>query len=117
MMKLPEFQNEPLTDFSDTGKRAAMQQAIEQVREELGRTYPLIIGGERVTTEKTIESYNPAVPGQVVGRAASASAEHANRAMDAAEQAFRTWRTVPARERSEYLFKAAAEMRRRKFEL
>ncbi|HEX9441519.1 MAG TPA: aldehyde dehydrogenase family protein, partial [Roseiflexaceae bacterium] len=116
-MTLSEFRNEPFTDFSNPENAAAMQKALADVRAQFGKTYPLIIGGERITTDKTIDSINPANPKEVVGRVASATVELANRAIETANQAFQTWRKVPAEQRANYLFKAAAELRRRKFEL
>jgi len=53
-----EFRNEPLTDFSKEENAAAMRAAIEQVKSELGREYPLIIGGERTKTETQFDSIN-----------------------------------------------------------
>ena len=116
-MALPEFRNEPLTDFSNPENAAAMERALAEVRSQFGRTYPLIIGGERITTGETIASRNPANPSEVVGYVASATVELANRAIEVANEAFTSWRTVPAEQRADYLFRAAAEMRRRKFEL
>ena len=116
-MTLPPFRNEPFTDFSAPESRAAMQQALETVRGQLGQSYPLIIGGERIATEQTIESRNPARPDELVGRAACAAPEHVHAAMAAAERAFERWRKVPVAERADLLVRAAAEMRRRKFEL
>ena len=55
-MTLAEFRNEPFTDFSKPENAAAMERALAEVRAQLGRTYPLIIGGEKITTEKTIET-------------------------------------------------------------
>src|SRR5262249_17050465 len=39
------FRNEPLTDFSREDARQAMQRALADVAGQLGRTYPLVIGG------------------------------------------------------------------------
>ena len=38
---LDEFKNEPFSDYSNPEKAAAMQAAIEKVRGELGREYPM----------------------------------------------------------------------------
>jgi 1-pyrroline-5-carboxylate dehydrogenase len=116
-MKLPAFENEPFTDWNVQSNVDAMQQALEQVRAQFGASYAPVIGGERVATEQQIESRNPADPSQVVGRIGSATVELADRALDAAERAFATWRNVPVQDRVGYLVKAASEMRRRKFEL
>jgi 1-pyrroline-5-carboxylate dehydrogenase len=116
-MALTDFQNEPFTDFSKPENAAAMERALADVKAQLGRTYPLIIDGEKIATEQKIASVNPANPSEIVGYAASASAEQAVRALEVASQRFETWRKVPAEQRAGYLFKAADEMRRRKFEL
>ena len=114
-MRTP-FQNEPLTDFSQEGNRAAMQNALRTVAASLGRTYPLTIGGEHILTATTFDSINPADPDQVVGHFAKADVALARRAVEAAAEAYKTWQYIPAAERVRYLFQAAAIMRRRKME-
>ena len=84
------FTNEPSADFSDPAVRDAMQAALEKIRGELGREYPLIVGGERRETGKWITSVNPGDLDQVVGKVAKASAEDALDAIAAAEDAFKT---------------------------
>jgi 1-pyrroline-5-carboxylate dehydrogenase len=113
---LQEFTNEPFTDFSLPEHAEAMEQALASVRQQLGETYPLVIGGERIHTADTIASYNPANKEQIVGRAASATKDQANQAIEAATKAFEVWRKVPAQQRAAHLFKAADLMRERKFE-
>src|SRR3989442_1853876 len=95
-----EFRNEPLTDFSKEENAVAMRAAIEKVKRELGREYPLVIGGERLTTEDKLDSINPANRAQVVGRFQKATKELANRAVEAAYQTFKTWRSTPTEERA-----------------
>src|SRR5207237_10287417 len=38
------FCNEPLTDFSQEPARQAMQRALDDVKTQFGRTYPLVLG-------------------------------------------------------------------------
>src|SRR5690349_23035243 len=114
---LTEYRNEPFTDFSKEENAQAMRNALEKVGAELVREYPLVIGGERITTESKLESINPANRTQVVGRFNKATKELANHAVEAAAKAFETWKNTPASERSELLFRAAAIMRERKHEL
>lgn len=114
---LDEFKNEPFTDYSIPENESAMRAALEQVESELGRVYPMIIGGEPVTLDEKFESRNPANKSQVVGvfSEADADAENlVNRAVEAATNAFKFWKTVSPADRAEYLFKAAALMRERK---
>ncbi|HUG02291.1 MAG TPA: L-glutamate gamma-semialdehyde dehydrogenase [Longimicrobiales bacterium] len=114
---LPEFRNEPFTDFDDPENARRMEEALDRVRGELGRTYPMVIGGEEEKLADTFDSVNPAEPLQVIGRFPNGGAEHADRAIEAAERAFEAWRRVPAAERARYLVDAAAAMRERKFDL
>jgi RHH-type proline utilization regulon transcriptional repressor/proline dehydrogenase/delta 1-pyrroline-5-carboxylate dehydrogenase len=114
---LDQFRNEPLTDFSKESACAEMRAALERVKGELGRPSPLVVGGRRVDTGRWIESLNPALATQVVGRAASARVEDANAAVAAAKHAFPSWRDTPARDRAELMFRTADVLRRRRFEL
>ncbi|HEV8370239.1 MAG TPA: L-glutamate gamma-semialdehyde dehydrogenase [Pyrinomonadaceae bacterium] len=113
----PEFRNEPFTDFTKEENARAMRAAIEKVKSELGREYPLVIGGERITTEEKLDSINPANRTQLVGRFNKATKELATRAVDIAYQTFKSWRNTPAQDRADLLFRVAAIMRERKHEL
>ena len=116
MINLPPFKNEPYSDFSDEHSAQAMLRAIEQVEAQLGKEYPLVIGGERVTTGDLEDSVNPSQFSQVVGRVHLATRDLADQAINAAWSAFEKWKNIPAEQRAAYLFKASAEMRRRKYE-
>ena len=112
-----EFHNEPFTDFSKEENAQAMRAAIEKVKGQLGREYPLVIGGEKITTEGKLDSINPANRTQVVGRFNKATKELATRAVDAAYETFKTWRNTSPRERADLLLRVAAIMRKRKHEM
>jgi 1-pyrroline-5-carboxylate dehydrogenase len=112
-----EFKNEPLTDFSDSSKREAQAKALEKVEASFGATYPLIIGGKDVKTDKTIDSINPAKKDQVVGRFHGATAREVDAAIQAALDAFPSWSSKTAEDRAAILFKGANLMRERRFEL
>jgi 1-pyrroline-5-carboxylate dehydrogenase len=104
-------------DFSKPGIRRGMQAALERVEGQLGREYPLWVGGEEVRGDETFESRNPNDPSQVVGRFQSASRETADRAVEAAWDAFPAWAARPARERAGILFRAAGLMLEERLEL
>jgi len=114
---VPPYYPEQLTDFSQESNRRLLQAAIDDVTGQLGRRYPLVIGGARVETAGTFPSLNPANPAEVVGHAAEGTRQQAEQAMDVAREAFSRWSSVPHVERARLLLKAAAIMRRRKFEL
>ncbi|MCY9532719.1 L-glutamate gamma-semialdehyde dehydrogenase [Paenibacillus jamilae] len=115
-MTVIDYRNEPFTDFTAEGNRTAMQGALLRVREQLGNTYPLVIGGERILTEKRSTSSNPGDLDQIVGHVAQAGVDLAESAIAAADAAFSKWQHVAPDVRAGYLFKAAAIMRRRKFD-
>ena len=109
------FKNQPFTDFSKEENRKAQIEALEQVKSELGRKYPLVIGGKKIMNEDTFASVNPSQPDQVIGYFSRATVEQANEAVQAAATAFESWKKVPAEERVAYLFAAADLMRQRRF--
>ena len=116
-MAISKFKNEPLTDFSQPAHRKKQQAAIEKVRTELGREYPIVVGGERVYSQTKFNSYNPSRASEIVGVFQKGDEAIAHKAMDVAVAKFEEWKNVPAKKRADYLFKAAKIMRRRKFEL
>ena len=48
---VPEFTNEPFTDFQAQPDRQAMEAALREVKGEFGRQWPLRIGGKDITTD------------------------------------------------------------------
>ncbi|MFA6542607.1 MAG: aldehyde dehydrogenase family protein, partial [Bacteroidota bacterium] len=110
------FKNEPFTDFSKPANARAMEKALAKVRATLGKEHPLVIGKDEITTESKLYSYNPSKPSEVIGIYQKATAELASKAVDTAAAAFELWKKVPAKKRADVLFKAAALMRKGKFE-
>lgn len=111
------FKNEVYTDFTRPENRRKMERIIADVESQLGREYPLIIGGERIRTESKLTSLNPSKKGEVIGIFQKADEKIAEKAMEIALKTFEAWRFTPAPVRANYLFKIAAIMRRRKHEL
>jgi 1-pyrroline-5-carboxylate dehydrogenase len=114
---LMPYQVEPYEDFTIPANREKMEAALKKVESELGREYPLFIGGKEVKTKEKIISINPSNQDQVVGVVGKATREHAEKAMQAALQAFETWKKVPWTVRARYALKIAHKMRERKMEL
>jgi 1-pyrroline-5-carboxylate dehydrogenase len=112
--RIAPFKNEPIKSYADAADSAAMEAALVAVRADFGKTYPLIIDGERIDTPKKIPSLNPSNPKEIVGEVASASLEQANRAIEVANERFEIWRNTPPAQRANYLFKAAQLVRERR---
>jgi len=111
------FRNQPPVDFARAENREAMQSALEEVREQLGSVYPLVIGGERIDSGEYFESVNPAERTTAVGKVVAANKDHAQQAVAAAKNALPAWSRLAVEERAAYLKNAAKVMRRRLFEL
>ena len=97
---LPDFKNEPIIDFSCPEDKKAMEEAIAKVNSELGKEYPLIIGGEKIFTKDKFESINPAKTDEVVGVFSKCDRKLADKAMQSALDAYETWSRVHPRERA-----------------
>ncbi len=110
------YKTEPLTDFTVEENRQAYLQGLKTVESYLGQDYDLIIGGEKITTEDKIVSYNPANKEEVIGRVSKANQELSEKAMQAAVEAYKTWKKTKPEVRADVLFKAATIIRRRKHE-
>lgn len=80
--------------------------AFRQIESEKGTVYPLVIGGERITTNQTITSYNPANK-EVLGSVCACTAELADQAIHTANKAFAAWSHTTVDERVRTLRKLA----------
>ncbi|KAJ4016513.1 hypothetical protein NW752_003639 [Fusarium irregulare] len=79
-------------------------------------TVPFLINGSDQVSERAIDVVSPR-SGEVVHRYSSADVKDANAAVDAAAEAFKSWRKTRPSERRDLLLKAAEIMERRQDEL
>ncbi len=86
------YAHEPFTNFQEEINKQSFQEALAYVNSQLGKHYPLIINGEAIETDKKIISVNPADKKEVIGSVSAAGKELAEKAMQAALQAFQTWK-------------------------
>jgi len=115
-MAIYNYQTEVFTNFSKEENINLYHKGIDTVKSYLGRSYDLVIDGKRIKTDKQMKSINPSKHSEVIGTISQASIEHANLALNVALKAFESWKFVKAEVRADVLFKAAAIIRRRKFE-
>ena len=83
------------------------------------RVFKNFINGEWVESRsgQAYENRNPANTDELVGMFVSSNAEDVNAAVDAAKEAYKSWRLVPAPKRAEILYRAAELLMQRKEEL
>jgi 1-pyrroline-5-carboxylate dehydrogenase len=116
-MGLLPYKNEPYLDFTTDENRRALDEAFKQVEGQLGKSYPLRIGEQRLDTDGEIVSVNPSNPSQVIGRTASATEREADMALATATKTFESWSRTTAEYRARIMLRASGIMRRRKLEL
>jgi 1-pyrroline-5-carboxylate dehydrogenase len=115
-MAIYNYKTEPLTNFTIESNQKAFQKGLDTVRSYLGKSYDLVIDGNRIHTDKKMKSLNPSNHQEVIGTISQASIKHADMALDAALSAFESWKHVHPEVRADVLFRSAAIIRRRKFE-
>ncbi len=96
---------------------ARYEDAALRVSDELGRTYPMIIGGKRINAAGVFPVLSPIDTRIIVGHFQSGTAEDAASAVRAARQAFGQWSRTDYKERIKIMRRAADIMSRKKFEL
>ena len=111
------FVNAANTDFSQAASRDRQRAALKTVSAQLGKKWPLVINGKKISDREYVPSVNPAKPAQVIGSWARATVADAEAAVAAAQAAFPKWRATPVEERAQMLERAAGLMESRRMEL
>jgi len=111
------FLNEPYWNWVFSENRERFEKALKKARKEFPYKVSLFIAGKKKKTKEEIRSTNPNDLNEVVGISASAGEKEADLAVSAAKAAFSRWRDTEPKERAEYLFKAAAQARKMRYEL
>jgi 1-pyrroline-5-carboxylate dehydrogenase len=96
----------------------AYERALAEVRNQIGREYPVYIANEPVTSAgDTFEDRNPSDQRVLLGTFQECDAKQAQQAVEAARKAFPRWSRTPWRERLVVMRKAAQNFRDRKYEM
>ncbi len=111
------FRNYPMLNFALKEDREAFATGLSNVRKELGRTYPIVIGNREIQTDNTIPSVDPSAPDTLVGAVHAANQELAQQAIEAAHRVAGTWAATDPNERAQYLFELARRMANKRTEL
>ncbi|MBP89783.1 MAG: 1-pyrroline-5-carboxylate dehydrogenase [Planctomycetaceae bacterium] len=111
------FENHPPIDFAEANNRLAMREALQSVLSKLGHDYPLVIGGEKVSSSEKMTSADPSFRDRLVGTVSAAHQAHVNDAVRLAQEALPAWRAMGAAGRAATIRRLADIMRDRFFEL
>jgi 1-pyrroline-5-carboxylate dehydrogenase len=115
-LELPAYANEAYADFSLPANRQGQSEALARVRSQLGAAYTNWIAGRPVSGGAWLESVNPSLPAEIIGRHAKCDAAEAVRAVEDAHAFFPEWAATPVEQRIRILLDTAAILRSRKFE-
>jgi RHH-type proline utilization regulon transcriptional repressor/proline dehydrogenase/delta 1-pyrroline-5-carboxylate dehydrogenase len=105
----PVFRNAPNTDFTLATKRDELRAALKAAPSTLGKKWPLVIGGKKISPSEFVPSVNPAKPAQTIGFWARAGIADADAAIAAARTAQPGWSKLTADARGR-IFERAADL-------
>jgi 1-pyrroline-5-carboxylate dehydrogenase len=103
----PEPVNEPVKSYAPgTPEREELRVRLAQMeRERL--SVPMVIGGEEVYTDETVQAVMPHRKDHVLADVAKGGPEHVQQAVDAAREAHTEWSRLPWEERASVFLRAA----------
>ena len=107
IFQVPRPRNEPVRDYAPgSTERASIEAKLEAMHDE-EIEIPLVIGGERVTTGKLGDCLEPHDHAHRIGRFHKASSGEVERAIGAANHAWREWSEMPFEHRAAIFLRAA----------
>ncbi len=99
------------------GLHRALDTAIAQVKNTLGRTYPMFINGRAVEADRTFDDTSPINTRWLIGRFQSGTREHVRQAVAAARAAYPEWAALKWHERVKLVRRIADAIRTHRWEL
>src|SRR5690242_19223494 len=91
--------------------------ALQNVKSEFGKVYPLIIGGKKIMTQTTFALHSPIDTRITLGYFSRATSKDTINAINAAKDSFEIWRKYDYKRRIKICADAAERLRRSKFEI
>ena len=114
-MSIKKYKSEPLSDFSNPDVETQFVEALNTIRRQLGKKYPLKIGDQVIKTQNLIASNNPNSKQEIVGWIYQTTMKEADLAIETAKETFKVWSKTDFKYRSSIMLKAAKIMKRRKY--
>ena len=111
------YHNEPGIDFTNQQNVESFKETLKKVKGELNQKIPLVINGEKIYTDDTYQSVNPAKTTEIIAEVSKATQKEVDKAFDTANEAYESWRKWSHRDRAEFLLRVSAIIRRRKEEI
>jgi len=105
------------TMAADPNLHVEFDAAIERVKDTLGKTYPMYIGGQAVTASQQFEDRSPIDTRILLGRFQQGGRDHVQQAIAAARAAAPAWGSTPWQERVRLLKKVCDTIRKHQYDL
>ena len=117
---MPEFENEytwgkAVADNSTDNFHADFEKAVNEVKKELGKKYPIIINGKEIYSDNCFTISSPSDTRITVAEFPKASADDTKIAVSSAKNAFEKWGNTPYQKRAEIFRDCANVFSSRKF--
>ncbi|GJL48868.1 MAG: L-glutamate gamma-semialdehyde dehydrogenase [Nitrospirales bacterium] len=112
-----DFQNEPLTDFSQQDLHVPIKQALTHIRQQLGKAWVYPVPTGVTPSGPELLTVNPSQPEEIIARFQSLRPHDIHIMIESAKAAMNMWRLTPVSARIEILFNTASLMRARRSEL
>lgn len=112
-----EFENCPLTDFTDPAARQMMGKLIAGLWGVLPLHVPIVVADKLLRSAEIMQRYCPSRKDRLVAEVSMATTEDAEAAIRAAWQAYPAWRDRPVEERARLLEKLADLLERDRLDL
>lgn len=116
-MALPIYHHEEFLDFTDQENVKRLNNAFEKIEREFGSYKSMIIDGRNIDRDKTFKSANPNNPSQIIGEYPIGTKKDVDQAVNAAEKAFKNWRSVPVVDRISINLRIARLLQKYRYEL
>ena len=92
-------------------------QAVESVRKDFGKKYPVIVGGKEIYSENQFQVKSPADRNIILANFPMATKEETIRAIESSKEAFYKWKDTPYQKRVQIFRDVADEFSSHKFTL
>ena len=83
--------------------------AIEEIRKDFGKSYPMIIGGKEIFSDNKFQVRSPADKNLILGHFPMATKEDTLRAIESAKDSFHKWSLTPYQKRVQ-VFREVADI-------
>lgn len=111
------FFNEPLLDFAIASVREKTLAALKEFKSKMPYFVKPVVAGRTETTQILFNRVNPSATNEIVANVHMADIALAEKAMQSAQTAFKTWKKTSAHDRATIIEKAANIMLRDRYKL